>query len=160
MATFFIPLTISKSVLYVVYKILFVKLYGIILKYISYMCINLSIFMINDATIIFSFLYTSMIMISKRFYTRATLRNIWILRFAKIPTLYGDSWIKKIVIYLSCIEGAWKTVTVVHEMPRYLLIYHKISFMISYSCLNFLIQHTSIGYCNLIEKFITFELSL
>ena len=45
---------------------------------------------------------------TKRFYTRGTLRGMRISRFAKIPTLYHDwrePWIKKMVNYLSCIEG-------------------------------------------------------
>ena len=65
----------------------------------------------------------------KRFYTRGTTRSIKISRLAKIPNLYRD-WLRD--NYLSCTEGkgVWKTFTVVHKKPRYLLIYYKISFLI------------------------------
>ena len=70
----------------------------------------------------------------KRFYTSGTLGSIRISILAKIPTfivISWDPWSKKGVNYLSCIErkGVVKTFTVVHKMPRYLLIYHKISFL-------------------------------
>ena len=41
-----------------------------------------------------------------------------------------DPWIKKSFYYLNCIEGkgVWKTFTVLHKIPRFLLIYYEISF--------------------------------
>ena len=61
----------------------------------------------------------------KRFYTRETLKSIRIFQLAKIPTLCRD-WLRSLVYNLSGIKGKGviKTLTVVHIMPRYLLIYY------------------------------------
>ena len=47
-------------------------------------------------------IYSSVIIKQKRFYTKEPLRSICISRFIVIG---WDSWIKKSVNYLSCIEG-------------------------------------------------------
>ena len=69
--------------------------------------------------------------LQKRFYTRRILRSKRIPRLAIIPTIYHD-WLRKSVNYLtlSCIEGKGveKAVNIVDKIPRYLLIYYKISF--------------------------------
>ena len=81
----------------------------------------------------------------KRFYTRGTLRSKRISRLAKILTLYGD-WLrclkKERVNYLSCIngKGVVKTFTEVHKMPRYLLIYYRISFALHQKIKIFLLE--------------------
>ena len=67
----------------------------------------------------------------KRFYTRGSLRGIGIydwLKFLPFIVIGSDPWIIKRVNHLSFIEGVWKTFTVLHKMPHYLLIYYKISF--------------------------------
>ena len=70
----------------------------------------------------------------KRFYTRGTLKSIRISRLAKTPTLYYRYWLKSLILekgwlfrYFSCIKekGVVKTFTVVHKIPRYLLIHYK-----------------------------------
>ena len=64
-------------------------------------------------------------------------RNIHEYKFSpigKTPTLYSDPLSNKMVYYLTCREGKGvvETFTVVHKMPRYLLIYYKISFVLTH----------------------------
>jgi hypothetical protein len=47
----------------------------------------------------------------------------------QIPTLYRD-WLRSLIIWVALKgRGVVKTFTVVHKMPRYLLIYHKYLFL-------------------------------
>ena len=68
----------------------------------------------------------------KRFYTRGTLKSIMIPRLTKIPTLYRDCLrsleVREGLIFWVASSWMVKTFTVVHKMPRFLLIYSKISF--------------------------------
>ena len=78
--------------------------------------------------------YFRLLYVQKRFFTRGTLRSIGI-SLNPNPLSWSaelDPGIKKRVDFLNSLYGrkggGWKTFTVVHKMPRYLLIYNKISF--------------------------------
>ena len=77
-----------------------------------------------------------------------------------------DSWFKKIINYLICIEGKGvvKTITVLHKMPRYLLIYYKISFIIhnniSYSSLTSVLFMSRFSWFHLFKRYFSLDIGL
>ena len=102
--------------------------------------------------------------IEKRFYTRGTWKGIRIFDWINpLPffVIGWDPWIRKRFNYLSYIEekGVCKTFTVLHKLPRNLLIYYKVYFMYSvqWAKIIYMPQKCQIIFGGYLIKFIFFN---